>query len=272
MINFILYHSGTNSLPKHINFCLKQIIKYNPTSKIYFITDLNINFNVPHIEVINVNNLWVPNIGNYYINDAYSTLWRTSALRLFYIESLMEQRNIQNVIHFDNDVMIYKDFSLLENRLLNFDCAITSHFKSQFVFGFSFIKKANSLTKINQKLLELMLLGEHKLKSIITDCMPHEMRLLGYINEQYSLFDSLPILPEGEGSDNFDVMQVCFDPSSYGQYLGGREPEENHLIGKALINKTIEIKFDKIPLGTFNKKFFSICNLHVHSKQLEKFL
>lgn len=273
-MNFILFHKGTGNFPNHLPYCIRQIIETNPQSKVYFITDVDFPIKNLPLEVIPTTSLKVPDIGNYYIKDAYSNLWRNSVLRLFYIEALMEQNNITDVIHFDNDVLIYKNLDDIAHKFNNFDCAITSHFKNEFVFGFSFIKNAQHLNKINAKLLELVLMGENELKTFITG-MPHEMRLLGYIQQQYGLIDFLPIIPEGEGSENYKSLSLCFDPSSYGQYLGGLSPERHHIIGNNILDGNVIVKFDKdskIPKAMYRNIPFEIVNLHIHCKRLEDFV
>lgn len=270
-MNFILFHKGKN-FPKHVSFCINQIKKTNPNCSIYFITDNSGCVDDDKIKIINTSELAVPDIGNYYINDVFSDLWRNAALRLFYIEAVIEKYNLENIIHFDNDVLIYEELSTLKSVFERFNICITSHFEGQFVFGFSFIKNNNSLKLVNQHMLELLRLGEKELVKIIPDCMPHEMRLLGYINSKLNLIEPLPIFP---GSKNYSAFNMCFDPSSYGQFIGGRAPEANHIIGKEIIDKKIQIGFninDKKPRGIYNSTPFNICNLHIHSKQLEKFI
>lgn len=270
-MNFVLFHKGQN-FPKHISICIKQIRKTNPECIVYLITDSNIYTEDKKIKIINTEELVVPDIGNYYLNDAFSDLWRNSVLRLFYIEELIRKYNLENIIHFDNDVLIYENLYTIKDSLCELNLGITSHFEGQFVFGFSYIKNIDSLKLLNQNMLELVRQGEIALSKLIPDCMPHEMRLLGYINSKYNLIEPLPIFP---GSKNFNNFNICFDPSSYGQFLGGHPAEKTHIIGNQIINNDLKVIFRpdcSKPEGIYNGKPFKIFNLHIHNKQLEKFI
>ena len=288
-MNFVLLHIGS-TLPNHVKFCIKQIQKTNPDSQIYLITNLNIQ-DEPNVKIVNSATLDVPNIGNYYINDTFADLWRTAALRLFYIESLLKKEKLENVIHFDNDVLIYKNMDDILPAFRKFNFLMTPHFETEYVFGFSYIKNADSLTLVNRELLSLLLKGEHELRNIVMS-MPHEMRLLNYINttNNLTLIDLLPVLPYGVGSNNFDTFKVCFDPSSYGKHLGGSHEhtpahkyyvptkewtgtEKHHYVGRAIINDNLKVAFtSNKPSVILNNNLYELVNLHIHSKDLKKWM
>ena len=91
------------------------------------------------------------------------------------------------------------------------------------------------------------------------------------------IFNLLPILPySGEG--------YVFDPASYGQYFGGshqkprkilspRLKEEHHIVGREILAKRIKPKLIKRQPKVINNKDYSkIVNLHIHSKELHKYL
>ena len=42
-------------------------------------------------------------------------LWITSLLRIFYLRDIQKKLNLKNVIHFDNDILIYKTYEELNN-------------------------------------------------------------------------------------------------------------------------------------------------------------
>ena len=292
-MNYVLFHLG-RSLPIHLLHCIKQIQFIDPDNKIFILTNLPNRININNVTTIDLQFLKVEDIGSYYINDALSTLWRTSVLRMFYLEEFLKQSNIQNVIHFDNDVVLYKDVTPYLPIFKQFNFLITSHFEKEYVFGFSYIKNAASLTEVNKTLLELVRRGEQRLFEEVdcTGSMPHEMRLLCHINELHNntLIDLLPVVPSGPGSNNFDLFNVCFDPSSYGKHIGGSHEfserncnfvktttglgtEKHHYIGRQLINNKIEVVMEnKMPFIIDNNIKYPIINLHIHTKKLEDFI
>lgn len=270
-MNFVLTHIG-NNIPEHVKYCIKQIQSTNPESDIYFITNLNVK--QEGINIINTADIIVPDIKSYYLHDPMGPLFRNAMLRIFYIKSFMDKTNMQNVIHFDNDVLIYKNVESIKERLINYKFLMTAHNEKDYVFGFSYIKNKDSLDFVNKELYELVIKGENQLQSMIGS-MPHEMRLLNYVNNinNGNFIDMLPVVPTGTGSDNFNVFNECFDPSSYGQYLGGLAPERDKYIGSKIIENKIRVVLDnRKPYVIIDNMRHSIFNLHVHNKQLHNFL
>jgi hypothetical protein len=267
-MNFVLFHIGEN-LPSHFPYCVQQIQKTNPTCPVYIITNLNIDINEPNIKIISTNSLNIPDIGNYYKYDPMGPLFRNAMLRIFYIESFMIKYNIEDVIHFDNDVLIYENILEIKEELEKENFYITPATTIDYIFGFSYIKNYQTLSKINIKLYNLIIQGEKNLEKIIGS-MPHEMRLLNYVDQEEHNINLLPILPSDK---NFNNFKYCFDPSSYGQYLGGRKPEYDKYIGKQIIENNIKIFIEnKIPYVFMNNKKYKIFNLHIHNKKMKDFL
>jgi len=256
-----------NNLPQHIKYCIKQIQYTNPIADIYFLTNLNVTIDNPKIKIIKTQDLIVPNIGNYYINHP-DPLWRTAMLRLYYLESFLKQSKLENIIHFDNDVLIYENLNEIGNELIKHNFLITYADSQNYVLGFSYIKNANSLAFINEELLNLVVLGEQKLDKMLGS-MTHEMILLKYINKDNKYINTLPLLPTDENYQNY---HYCFDPSSYGQYLGGSKPEQSKFVGEQLIKNAIQVKIkNKKPILIWKNQEYKIFNLHVHNKKLQDF-
>jgi len=107
-----------------------------------------------------------------------------------------------------------------------------------------------------------------------------DMAFLDLIYKGSKQYKMLPCVPSGEYSQNFEALQAVFDPTSYGQYLGGTNNghpegycEYRHFVGKDIIDKKIEVKFDKAPYVLFDNKQIPIFNLHVHNKKkIKEFL
>jgi len=265
-MNFILFHKGPQ-IPGHIQHCINQIFKSNPDASIYFITNLDVN--IDNVNTVKLDTLEVPNIGSYYLNDANGALFRNSMHRLFYIETFMRLNNIKNVIHVDNDVMIYEDINIIQDKLNQFPFIMTEHNLEDYVFGFSYIRDADALKPVVDRLLPLVQKGERSLE-IQLGCMPHEMRLLKFVGD--GLIQKLPIIPSDE---HYDLFGYCFDPSTYGQILGGLSPSilQHHYIGKQVFDGNIKIKFENHkPIGYYKDNSFSIFNLHIHNKNLGQFI
>jgi hypothetical protein len=265
-MNFVLFHKGT-PVPSHVSYCIHQLQKSNPTANIHFITDSDTP--IEGANIVHLDTLSVPDIGSYYSNDPSGALFRNAMYRLFYIEAFMS-RGITDVIHIDNDVLVYEDVATIQDKLKQFPFIMTEHNEADFVFGFSYIRDLAAIQPLTARLLDLVVQGEKVLEQRF-GCMPHEMMLLKYINHD-NLISSLPIMPTGE---HYELFGCCFDPSTYGQILGGHSAEnlQHHFIGDQVCKKNIEIKFaNNKPIGYNNGVPYRIFNLHIHNKQLSQFI
>tara|TARA_R110000751_G_scaffold297665_1_gene407314 strand:+ start:93 stop:959 length:867 start_codon:yes stop_codon:yes gene_type:complete len=285
-----------SGLPSHIKYCIKQIRYTNPDYKIYFLTNLNIEPpNDSKIKIVNINEFDAPDVSGYFSHDIpeHVQLMQTAVLRVFYLEKFLEKYNVQDVIHFDNDIVLYTDLQKFEKTFKKFNFLITPHFETEYVFGFSYIKNSEALVEVNKNLLQLVNLPLNELQQKVNHECPHEMRILRYINSSndMKLIDHLPVVPSHEGSDNFELFNSIFDPSTYGKHVGGSHelipknkyyvPTENwngtekhHYAGKQIIEKSIEVNFtNKEPYVKCNDgKKYDIVNLHIHTKELDKFI
>ena len=72
-----------------------------------------------------------------------------------------------------------------------------------------FIRHNNSLEKVCKELLSLAMLGENKLEEML-ESMPHEMRLLGHLQNnilEKNTITSLPVSPIEPGNNlHLDLM------------------------------------------------------------------
>jgi len=279
MTNFILFHKG-NIFPNHIKICIDQIKKTQTDYKIFLLTDLQITNN-GDIDIIDINQYTLPLSDIAYYNSHQDPLWRSAFERIFYINAFISHRGLSNIVHFDNDVLIYKDVAeisaLLQDNIPNI--GLTPHKEDELVCGFMFIKNSNSLEQICRELLKLAALGETKLEEMLQS-MPHEMRLLGHIqnnilNDKY--ITSLPVSPIEPGNNMFTLFNGVFDPSSYGQFFGldnKIHPDgANRLIDRH-INKRFTPIFDKstcTPYIMWDNKHIPIFNLHIHNKKLHEY-
>ena len=164
MTNFILFHKG-NTLPEFIQVCIEQINKTQTDYKIFLLTNLKI-INSGDINVIDINQYSLPLADVPYYNGHQDPLWRSAFERIFYINTFISHYNLDNIVHFDNDVLIYKDIAeistLLRDNVPNI--GLTPHKENELVCGFMFIKNSDSLEEICRELLKLAVLGEDQIR------------------------------------------------------------------------------------------------------------
>jgi hypothetical protein len=280
-MNIILYHTNT-PIPPHVTDCIKKIKQYS-NIPIYFLTDTDISYD--GVNVLNINKYnelnWLNTLDYFSGNDSLSQMWKTSCFRMFYIQKIMQDLNLENVLHFDNDVLLYENPEILiekiSNKYNNF--AVTAHSHDEIVFGMSFIKNSNSLNSIVSFIKNELSLPSNILKNKYSG-YPSEMRLISASHQ----CDFLPILPENLTENRFTKNYLhfnsVFDPSSYGQFIGGTFSDKkpgwygtHQEIGKFIANNQIKIIFEnRNPFVIYMGSKIKINNLHIHSKNTGLYL
>ena len=276
----ILYHTNT-PIPNHLIDCIYKIRQFS-NIPIYLLTDKDINIDNT-VEIINICKFdslnWLSKI-DYFSNDNFKNLWQSSCYRVFYIQKLIEEKNLSNILHFDNDVLLYENPEKLIELMFNMDqFSITAHNDNEVVMGMTFIKNQYSLLLLLDYLKKELYKGFNYLHSTY-DGYPNEMQLISRSN----LYDKLPVLPTNISSERyskyFNIFNSVFDPSSYGQYLGGTFSEKtrgwfgtHQEIGKWISLEKIKVFMeDKMPYLNYEGQKIKINNLHIHSKQTGLFL
>ena len=286
-MKYLLFNYGKT--PDYIEYTFNSIKSVDTNSEIFFLSNKKNSFK-------NINNLSFDDFPilkekkdfliNYYEDTPYSKekypLFYTSVLRIFSLYEVSKKLNIESFIHFDNDVLIYKSFKELDNNNLfaKNKINITQNNFNDLIFGYSYFPK--------QILTRNLVEG---LDKILDDIKPytdhygrgnplHEMRMLNIIKEKNNeLFNILPTLPYNLDSN------IIFDPAAYGQFFNGMHHRRGNyifkrrwvntkdIVGREIKAKRIIPKFlNGFPYVEYKNKKIEVSNLHIHSKNLKKFL
>jgi len=264
-MNYVLVSIG--STPQHLKYCIRQILAIDPNTPVYLITDQNVL--IDGVNILRTEEFNLPDIGSYLRNNP-DPLWYTSLLRIFYINAFSLIKK-ETLIHFDNDVLIYYPSCTLKPYLQKQNY-ITPHKTTEYTFGFSVINNAEKFNTLTEKIYELVLNGENYVKGLIGET--HEMSLLGHCGK--NLLTRLPVHP----LLSRPFGDFIFDPSSYGQFIDGTPAghlpgfiDETQYVGKAFKQYPPDIFYlYKKPHLNYGGGTYRIYNLHIHTKQLQKFL
>ena len=190
--------------------------------------------------------------------------WKYCSKRLFLVYEYMKKENLENVIHLENDVLLYStmDYPFDENIYLTMDSA------SRCIPGIIFIPNYKLLTN----LVENYDFGRNDMVNMAL-----------FYRENNDIVKTFPIIDDSVEvsmyNENFNQFNSIFDGAAIGQFLGGTHGVPD----TAFVNETCEIKYDKynfewvkkdkflVPYIKINDKLILINNLHIHSKNLEKF-
>lgn len=205
--------------------------------------------------------------------------WHLASARLFVLHSFMASRpDIRNVIHIENDVMLYYNCDdTLSKSLLN---------ESQVYIPFdTFERNIASIMYIPDAATFGKVLGCY-------DFGKNDMYNFSEIRGKTDLINTLPIFVGKDGDDSerafvtrgFDKFGgFIFDAAAIGQYVGGVDPRNIYGDTRGFVNETCVIKYNdegeivwRLDAG-FKKPFIKlrgsgveipIFNLHIHSKAL----
>ena len=282
-MNYLLFHIG--KLPNHFYVCINNILSVDKDANIYLLTDSNLE--LKGINVLNIEELSelltkkeeILSIFKDTILES-NPLWYTSFLRVFGLSYASKYFDIKKFVHFDNDVLIYKSFSkIMESDVIKQNkINITQIDETKLVFGYSYFDNQENL-KVLEDFFEKVLNNTSYFMNNFHKGKPlNEMRVLKLAAESDpSRFSVLPSLPYQN--------KTIFDPASYGQYLNGTHAKRgnfifkrrwistNHIVGRELKSKRVKAIFkNQQPSVLFENKSYDLVNLHVHSKNLNKFV
>ena len=202
--------------------------------------------------------------------------WTLTSLRFFYIYSLMEKYNLTNCIHIENDVLLYYNISTLQNKFNGNYVYIPFDTYKRNIASIMYIPNCNIFKNILDKY----------------DFTKNDMENFANIKINTRLIQNMPIFPvnfvtskeELFVSQNFNTFNFIFDAAAIGQFLGGVDPKNMPGDTTGFVNETCVIKYNKYnfiweiednikkPYFIINDLKIPIFNLHIHSKNLLKFM
>lgn len=238
------------------------------------------SFNVcrRHITLINADDL------NTFAFESKTTLdsdfrdgfWRLTSQRFFVICEFMKTHDVKDVVHIENDVLVF------------YNCEVLSAFVDRNYVYMPFDTYTRNIASI------MYIPSADIFQQILDhyDCDKNDMDNFSVIRNKTGLIKNFPIFPWSECEcendemrfvcSNSDVFPWIFDAAAMGQYLGGVDSRNIPGDTRGFVNETCVIKYDiyefeycdgKPFLVMKNKdKKVPIFNLHIHSKNMRKFM
>jgi len=278
-----------NNYQDYIQTNIKQLIKLNHKNIFVICNSFMFNYfedygsNVTLIDVNELDKLdGYDNIDKIKTNSSLDKnfrggFWYLSSLRFLYIYKFMDKYNIDNVIHLENDVLIYYNcdefINLIDKRFL-------------YIPFDTYKRNIASIVYIPNKEVYKQIIDNY-------DFNKNDMENFSIIKQKTGLIENLPIFINSNFlsneqqfvSKNSNIFPFIFDAAAIGQYLGGVDPRNisGNTIG--FINETCVIKYNNYyiefqydenncrkPFIFIENKCVPIFNLHIHSKKLEDFI
>ena len=205
--------------------------------------------------------------------DFRNKFWLLTSNRFFYIYSFMKLHNIDNVIHLENDVLIY----------YNCDDTLYDKLDKQYIYM--------PFDSFDRNIASIVFIPNYNILNEVLDnydFSKNDMENFSIIQKKCDNIKNFPIYINNSSmndeyhfvTSNFDNFEYIFDAAAIGQYLGGVDPRNITGDTQGFINETCIIKYNN---DTFiwenNKPFiiindikYPIFNLHIHCKNLNSFI
>lgn len=271
-----------NNFQEYILTNIDQLIKLGHKN-IYVITNSHLlskfdkySFKIILINADELNESYNFNTKSILNNTFRDGFWKLTSLRFFYIYEFMKIYNITNVIHLENDVLIYYNCEELINLMnRNFVYIPFDTFKRN-IASIMYIPNV----EIFKTILDNYNFDKNDMENFST------IKQKTGIIQTFPIFSKINNLTDEQNfvSNNSDIFPFIFDAAAIGQYLGGVDPRNMPGDTRGFINETCVIKYNnyniwfeevdgiKKPFIKIEDKRVPIFNLHIHSKNLKEFV
>jgi hypothetical protein len=321
-INLIFIHIGNKKIP-YLNDSIKQALIFNQNINVYLISNKktfqNISSEIKEKIIFKDTNKIVLKknhitfIKNSLLDSAwYKGFWKFTTERFFYLQNLIENENLKNIFHVENDLMIYFDIrSVIKTIKKNYNIGLLLDSNEKAIPSFLYFKDLKNINKLvyffeKQHSFINMLIGLTfgKIYSILFDKyffnnndmdVLFKFYLANLKNKKIDILPSAtPSLKKNKQySKNINICKHykkfggIFDPASFGGYLDGFDTDpifKNVTLSKkkSTFKSAVDVtKYKvyfkvsnrkKIPYILDNNKVIKLLTLHIHSKKLNKFL
>ena len=287
-MNFVLVALG--KIPEYLNDCISQIKKTQKKSKIFLLVNKDSGYINKNCKIIFVENLIKSNEHVVFIKksklakDSYRDFfWKHSIERLYYIDNFLNKTNLKNIFHIENDVLLFQNLSLLLSKIKNHNFACVRDGVDRVIGSFIYIKNKKVSKKIVQISNKYLNQNDMKILSHLDNKIANSINL--------PLGEDLNFIRKSKNYKTIKKIPFIFDAAAIGQYIDG--PHRRKFINRILpgiksffekndgfINTETNLKIfnwkikwkNKRPYKEENFKLIPIANLHIHSKNLKKFM
>jgi hypothetical protein len=274
----VLVHIG-DTLPTYITDCIQQL---------RYVTSVPIHVLIAHqhIEALeksvgtDIHTMGledIPKTGIHYEFIKKTSLsqgfWRSASERFFYLYEYCLLKNLEHVIHIENDNLVYHDFSKYINIFSTKPLWAVFDAEKRCIPSFVYIRNASAI----EELAKFFLAGydTNDMETIamfraynpdFIGCLPIITNYVADIPNRYT-----------EHANTFGVL---FDGAAVGQYIGGIDKIHNKNDTAGFINETTVFQCDKATVEWRHADGLRVpylnglplVNLHIHSKELHRWM
>jgi len=280
-MDIILIHTGTE-YPHYINDCILQLKKYKHNVHLIISKCLINMVTIDDIKKV---------IAEDYIDDKFNSFdiknydknfrdgfWLSTSNRFFLLNTYTTKNKILNFFHIENDNLLFTNLVEVEKLLSGgvHEMSVVVDSEKRCIPSIMFFKSPTILNELCDYILRHQ--NNNDMENIFHFFNTNRDRVL-----------NLPIIPHNyplkntsnnDYSNQFSIFNSIFDGAAIGQYLGGVDPRNDSGNTIGFINETTifnpsnsEYEWEDGEIFmVYNDNRIKINNLHIHSKNLEKFI
>jgi glycosyltransferase involved in cell wall biosynthesis len=281
----VLVHLGKLANAPYLQDCIHQLRLFYKGDVYLYTDDDDKDVSYPH-DVIIVTPKTVPmsDLHRLYMsNNALSDItyrdhfWYHCSRRFLAIHDVVSHFRLSNILHIENDVMMYQDIGVIMDKLQKLGYKIGGTFANPNWVIPGIMYFANwTCTEALARFFEKNKMAKRNDMETIA----------GFAAQNPEWFTALPVVPadyplhvhQERMYRPFPNFGMVFDAAALGQYIGGVDPRNIPGDTIGYINPDSEYRFDKERIhwrksGQLLVPYINevpICNLHIHSKDLAR--
>ncbi len=209
--------------------------------------------------------------------------WRHASERIFYVHDIIAHHGLENVLHFENDQLIFFDIAhMMPAFALNYRIGIPFDSPKRAIPSIVFFKNNTACSELTSFMAKMAHRG-------IDDM--HIMR--EFQKHSFDIIKGLPIVaPENamvasgrvssEYAKHYEEFESIFDAACLGQYIGGVDPRNIPGDTRGFVNDDTPLRADlmelhwrrDVPTGLWEPfaANVKVNNLHMHCKDLKRYM
>ena len=195
--------------------------------------------------------------------------WKSASERFFYIYDYCLWRNMYNILHLENDNLVYADLTKYLPQFLRKPFWAVFDAENRCIPSVVFIRHPKVMDELMALFVESAKHNENDMTTLAK---------FRQANSEY--IGALPIIANykepipARYTEHASLFGALFDGAAVGQYLGGVDTIHNKGNSDGFINETTVFQCNKTQIEWRNQQPYMnglpLVNLHIHSKDLQR--
>ena len=280
IMNVVLVHIGP-VLPQHLLYCIRQVRLFVScpihvlVSEAHVTKLKNLVADVQGLDIVAMEHIPKADIHYQFLRSSAlaNGFWQFASERFFYIYDYCIWKQLENIVHLENDNILYYDVTKLQAQFETKPLWAVFDSENRCIPSFVYIRNAASMDEFMTFFADSAMRNNNDMATIALFRQTYP-DFIGALPIIANYITPLPPLY----TEHASTFGVLFDGAAVGQYVGGVDIIHNKYNPDGFINETTIFQCDKVKIDwrivNGNKVPFMndlpLVNLHVHSKDMRR--